>query len=78
MALDEAPTSGAVTLEVELPSGYMIVQSDANKVLFRKEYNFLSDVLVANEKVVWMFDKVGLCIFENNKSIHFIRIAIIY
>ena len=59
MALDEAPTSGAVTLEVELPSGYTIVQSDATKLLVREEFKFLSDVLVANEKVVWMFDKVN-------------------
>ena len=59
MALDEAPTSGAVTLEVELPSGYTIVQSDATELLVREEFKFLSDVLVANEKVVWMFDKVN-------------------
>ena len=59
MALDEAPTSGAVTLEVELPSGYTIVQSDATELLVREEFKLLSDVLVANEKVVWMFDKVN-------------------
>ena len=59
MALDEAPTSGAVTLEVERPSGYTIVQSDATELLVREEFKFLSDVLVANEKVVWMFDKVN-------------------
>lgn len=61
--MDEAPTSGAVTLEIELPSGYRIVQSDANEVLINKEFHFLRDVLVANEKVVWMFDKV----YSNDK-----------
>ncbi len=58
--MDEAPVSGATTLEVELPSGYRIVQSDADQVLIHKNYTFLRDVFVSDEKIVWTFDKVIL------------------
>ena len=58
LAMNEAPMSGATTLEVELPSGYRIIQSDANQVLLHKNYSFLRDVFVTDEKIVWTFDKV--------------------
>ena len=56
--MNETPMSGSTTLEVELPSGYRIVQSDANQVLLNKNYSFLRDVFVTDEKIVWTFDKV--------------------
>jgi hypothetical protein len=58
--MDEAPVSGSTTLEVELPSGYRIVQSDADQVLIHKNYTFLRDVFDSEEKIVWTFDKVIL------------------
>ena len=57
LAVDESPTSGATTVEYELPSGYGYVQSDANEVA--KTLPFISDVLVASNRVVWLFDRVG-------------------
>uniref|UniRef100_A0A0P5Q059 Macroglobulin complement-related protein n=1 Tax=Daphnia magna TaxID=35525 RepID=A0A0P5Q059_9CRUS len=59
LAVDRAPESGATTLEVELPSGYRIIQSDANQVLVHKDFSFLRDVFVTDKKIVWTFDKVG-------------------
>lgn len=56
LAVDQSPTSGAVTVEVEMPSGYGFVQSDAN--MQASKFAFLRDVLVASNKVVWLFDKV--------------------
>lgn len=60
LAVDEAPSSGAATLEVELPSGYALVQSDANQLVENNEFAFVRDVLVGPHKVVWLFDKVLL------------------
>ncbi len=48
--------SGAVTIEVEMPSGYAYVQSDANQRA--TGYGFIRDVLVVPNKVVWMLEKV--------------------
>ncbi len=48
--------SGAVTIEVEMPSGYGYVQSDANQRA--ADYGFIRDVLVAPDKVLWMLEKV--------------------
>ena len=59
LALDEAPHSGAAVLEVEMPSGYGFVQSDGNEVIKKPKYSFLRDVLIAKNKVVWMFDRVS-------------------
>lgn len=59
--MTHGPTSGAATLEVEMPSGYGFVQSDGNLVVAKQENTFLRDVLVVpNSKVVWMFDTVSL------------------
>ncbi|XP_059351436.1 CD109 antigen-like [Daphnia carinata] len=65
MAVDETTTSGPATLEVEIPSGYMFLQSDANELVVSNNYTFISDVFVGHDKIVWIFDKVGqelLCI----------------
>lgn len=63
LAVDRAPESGATTLEVELPSGYRIIQSDANQVLVHKDFSFLRDVFVTDKKIVWTFDKVEYFLF---------------
>ncbi len=60
LALEEAPHSGTAVLEVEMPSGYGFVQTDGNAVLKKEEYPFLRDVLVAKNKVVWMYDYVSV------------------
>ena len=57
LAIDESPTSGAVTLEYELPSGYGYVQSDANEAA--KGISLVSDVLVSSSRVVWLFDRLS-------------------
>ena len=64
LAVDESPTSGATTIEVEMPSGYGFVQSDANEQALK--FVFLRDVLVASNKVIWLFDKV----YTVNKKIN--------
>ena len=56
--MDESPHSGAATLEVEMPSGYGFVQSDGNAIIAKERYPFLRDVVIAKNKVIWMFDKV--------------------
>ena len=58
LATDESPTSGAVTLEIEMPSGYWVVQSDAEKVLTVPDFHFLRDVITGSDKIVWTMDKV--------------------
>ncbi len=64
LAEEETPMSGDVTIEVESPSGYGLVQSDAD--VEASKFSFLKDVLVANNKVIWMLEKVifRLC-FKN-------------
>ncbi|XP_046648840.1 CD109 antigen-like [Daphnia pulicaria] len=65
MATDEMRTSGPATLEVEMPSGYEFIQSDANELVIRNNYTFIRDVFIGRGKIIWMFDRVGeerLCI----------------
>lgn len=49
--------SNHAILEVEKPSGYGMVQSDADKVVVKND--FLLDVKAADDRVIWMFDEVG-------------------
>jgi hypothetical protein len=58
MATDEMRTSGPATLEVEMPSGYEFIQSDANEVVIRNNYTFIRDVFIGRGKIIWMFDRV--------------------
>uniref|UniRef100_A0A0P5QML6 Macroglobulin complement-related protein n=1 Tax=Daphnia magna TaxID=35525 RepID=A0A0P5QML6_9CRUS len=65
LAIDETLTSGPATLEIEVPSGYAFLQSDANELVVRNNYTFISDVFIGSTKIIWMFDQVGqelLCI----------------
>uniref|UniRef100_A0A0P4XT60 Macroglobulin complement-related protein n=1 Tax=Daphnia magna TaxID=35525 RepID=A0A0P4XT60_9CRUS len=65
LAIDETLTSGPATLEIEVPSGYAFLQSDANELVVRNNYTFISDVFIGRNKIIWMFDQVGqelLCI----------------
>jgi len=56
LAIDESPTSGTATLEYELPSGYGLIQSEADQVA--KNISIVSDVLAAADRLVWTFDRV--------------------
>jgi hypothetical protein len=51
-------TSGPATLEVEMPSGYEFVQSDANELVIQNNYTFIRDVFIGHGKIIWMFDRV--------------------
>ena len=51
-------TSGPATLEVEMPSGYVLVQSDANELVIKNNYTFIRDVFIGRSKIIWMFDRV--------------------
>ena len=55
--------SNHAILEVEKPSGYGMVQSDADKVVVRND--FLLDVKAADDRVIWMFDEVCISITRN-------------
>ena len=58
LATDEAETSGPTTLEVETPSGYGFVQSDANELVIKNNYTFIRDVFIGRSKIIWVFDRV--------------------
>ena len=58
LALDESPHSATAILEIDIPSGYNIILSDADQVIKRSEFHFLRDVLVTKDKVIWVIDKV--------------------
>jgi CD109 antigen len=59
LATDEAKTSGPTTLEVETPSGYGFVQSDANELVIKNNYTFIRDVFIGRSKIIWVFDRVN-------------------
>ncbi len=71
LATDEAKTSGPVTIEVEMPSGYGLVQSDINEVVVKNDYTFVRDVLVGRNKVIWLFDEVYVQRLFKRLSINF-------
>jgi CD109 antigen len=58
LALDESPHSATAVLEIDMPSGYNIIISDADQVIKKSEFNFLRDVVVTKDKVIWVIDKV--------------------
>jgi hypothetical protein len=67
LATDEAKTSGPTTLEVETPSGYGFVQSDANELVIKNNYTFIRDVFIGRSKIIWVFDRVMNTISPRNQ-----------
>jgi len=60
LAINESRHSSIAVLEVEAPSGYGLVQSDADAIVNKEEHSFLLDVTVGdNQKVVWIIDQIG-------------------
>ena len=56
---DESPTSGYAMLVVDIPSGYIMLQPDANKIVKRKSVPQLKDADVLKEgKTIWYFDHI--------------------
>lgn len=66
-------TSGPATLEIEVPSGYAFLQSDANELVVRNNYTFISDVFIGRNKIIWMFDQVKLTMtyLQNDGDVNF-------
>lgn len=51
--------SGAVILEVETPTGYHILESDALNIVYSRVHPTLRDVKIITGKTYWFFDFVS-------------------
>ena len=51
--------SGVTVLDIDMPSGYIIVQSRADNVVTERRHPGLRDVKVGPATVTWFFDSVS-------------------
>jgi len=59
LCTDESPVSGMTMLEVDIPSGYIMLQPDANKIVRSKVIPTLKDADMEKEgKTLWYFEHI--------------------
>ena len=62
---EESEVSGLAVLEIQIPSGYGLVQSDAINLVSSGVHPTLRDSLMESGKTSWYFDFVSFIVFHN-------------
>ena len=51
--------SGAVVLEIQIPTGYFLLETQASEIIRREIHPTLRDVHTTEGKTIWFFDFVS-------------------
>ncbi|RZF38559.1 hypothetical protein LSTR_LSTR006154 [Laodelphax striatellus] len=63
-------TSAAAVLEIDIPTGYSVVESEAEAVAKSGVHPSLRDAKIVDGKTVWFFDHVSFLLFICQPSLH--------
>ncbi|KAF6214650.1 hypothetical protein GE061_009393 [Apolygus lucorum] len=55
---DWPPSSGSAVLEVDVPTGYFLVESEAEQIIRKNAHPSLRDAKTLHHKTVWLFDHI--------------------
>uniref|UniRef100_A0A146M1Z5 CD109 antigen n=1 Tax=Lygus hesperus TaxID=30085 RepID=A0A146M1Z5_LYGHE len=55
---DFPPSSGSAVLEVDVPTGYFLVESEAERIVRENAHPSLRDAKTLHQKTVWLFDHI--------------------